>query len=137
MGWLVFALALGLLLYTWWRVRRGWIEPVRELEQVLQEIASERMPHTFLISGSQRLRGLGLTLEQIALRNQALRARVQQGEFGVQAIVGALADGLVVADREHRIRLTNKAFCEIFHPGSSVIGATLLETARDAAVHGC
>ena len=134
MGWLAFALGLALLLYTWWRVWRDWIQPARELERLLQEMVAERMPRTFLIGGSPQLRGLALALEQVALRDQTLRARVQEGEFGVQAIVGALADGMVVADREHRIRLTNRAFREVFQPSSPVIGATLLETARDAEV---
>ena len=76
-----------------------------------------RAPRTFLISGSPCLRGTALALEQLALREGALRARVQEGEFGVQAIVGALADGLVVADGERRIRLMNDAFRQMFGLG--------------------
>jgi two-component system, OmpR family, phosphate regulon sensor histidine kinase PhoR len=80
------------------------------------------------------VRGLALALEQLALREGALRARVQEGEFGVQAIVGALADGLVVADRERRIRLMNDAFRQMFGIDSRLTNGTLLETVRDAAV---
>ena len=61
-------------------------------------------------------------------------AREQEGEFGVQAIVGALADGLVVADRERRIRLMNDAFRQMFGIDSRLTNGTLLETVRDAAV---
>ena len=134
MGWFAFALALALLFYTWWRIWREWIQPARELEQLVQDLAGERTPRTFLIGGSQQLRGIALALEQVARRDQSLRAQVREGEFGVQAIVGALPDGLVVADRERRIRLTNKAFREVFQPRSPVIGITLLETVRDAEV---
>ncbi len=35
MGWLAFALALAVLAYGWWRVRRDWILPCRELEQMV------------------------------------------------------------------------------------------------------
>jgi PAS domain-containing protein len=52
----------------------------------------------------------------------------------VQAIVGALADGILVADGEGRIRLMNDAFRQMFALGPQVTDGTLLETMRDAAV---
>ena len=134
MGWLAFALAVAALLYTWWHAWHRWFAPSRELEQLVREVAAERAPRTFLIGGSPRMRSIALALEQLALREAALRARVQEGEFGVQAITGALADGLVVADRERRLRLTNKAFCEMFALPPEIGNVTLLESVRDAAV---
>jgi two-component system phosphate regulon sensor histidine kinase PhoR len=134
MGWIAFALALALLLYTWWWVWRGWIEPSRELEHLVRDLTADRFPKTFLIGGSERMRGLALALEQLALREGALRARVEEGEFGVQAIVGTLPDGLVVADNARRIRLMNQAFREAFQIDPRRTDGTLLETVRDAAV---
>lgn len=134
MGWLAFALALVALAGSWWWFWRGWIAPARELGQMVREINEERTPRTFLIGGSHGMRGIALALEQLALREGALRARVQKGEFGVQAIVGTLADGLIVADGQRRIRLMNEAFQKIFHLGPQAAGSTLLETVRDAAV---
>ncbi len=134
MGWLAFALALGLLVGLWWRVRRDWIVPARELERMVRELNEGQSPRTFLIGGSPTVRGTALALEQLALREGALRTRVQEGEFGVQAIVGALADGLVVADGERRIRLMNAAFRQMFGLGAETNDVTLLETVRDAAV---
>jgi len=134
MGWFAFALALVVLAYGWWRVWRGWIWPCRELEQIVGEMNAARTPRTFLIGGSARVRGLALALEQLALREGALRARVQEGEFGVQAIVGALADGLVVADGQRRIRLMNHAFRKMFGIDARLTDRTLLETVRDATV---
>ena len=134
MGWLAFALALALLFYTWWWVWRGWIEPSRELERLFREVTAERFPKTFLVDGSERMRGFALALEQLAQRESALRARVQEGEFGVQAIVGALADGLVVADGARRIRLMNRAFREAFQIDPRRTDGTLLEMVREAAV---
>ena len=71
----------------WWWVWHGWIQPGRELEQLVNEVAAERVPRTFIIGGSERMRGIALALEQLALRERLLRARVQESEFGVQAIV--------------------------------------------------
>jgi two-component system phosphate regulon sensor histidine kinase PhoR len=134
MGWFAFALALAVLAYGWWRVWRDWIAPGRELEQMVRELNEGRAPRTFLIEGTRRVRGIALALEQLALREGALRARVREGEFGVQAIVGALADGLVVADGQRRIRLMNDAFRQMFELSPQVTAGTLLETVRDAVV---
>jgi two-component system phosphate regulon sensor histidine kinase PhoR len=134
MDWLAFALALAALGYGSWRVRRDWILPCRELEQMVTVLTAKRMPRTFLIGGSARVRHIALALEHLALRESALRARVQEGEFGVQAIVGAMADGLVVADRQRRIRLMNRAFREAFAINPATREGTLLEMVRDAAV---
>lgn len=134
MGWFAFALALALLAYGWWRVWRDWIAPSRELEQMVRELNEGRAPRTFLIGGSRGARRIALALEQLALRESALRARVQEGEFGVQAIVGALADGLVVANGERRIRLMNDAFRQMFGIEKRGSNDTLLETVRDAGV---
>jgi two-component system phosphate regulon sensor histidine kinase PhoR len=134
MGWFAFALALAALLYFWWRVQRDWIAPSRELEQIVSDLNNERAPRTFLIGGSPGLRGIALALEQLALREGALRARVQENDFGVQAIVGALADGLVVADGERRIRLMNDAFREMFQISPQALDRSLLETVRNVGV---
>lgn len=134
MGWLLFALALALLVYVWWRVWRDWILPGRELERIVAALTAARMPRTFLVGGDTRLRSIALALEQLALREEALRARAEEGEFGVQAIVGALADGLIVADGQRRIRLMNRAFREAFGIDHPTTGSTLLEVVRDATV---
>lgn len=134
MGWFAFALALAALLYVWWRVRREWIAPCHDLEQIVRDLNEERAPRTFLIGGSAGMRGIALALERLALREGALRERVQENEFGVQAIVGALADGLVVADGQRRIRLMNDAFRQMFRISPQAIDGSLLETVRDVAV---
>jgi len=134
MGWLAFALALAALAYGWWWVRRNWILPGREVERMIRDLNEARQPRTFLIAGNSSLRGIALALEQLALREGALRARVEEGEFGVQTIVGALADGLVVADGRRQIRLMNNAFREMFGVRPQATAGTLLETVRDAAV---
>jgi two-component system, OmpR family, phosphate regulon sensor histidine kinase PhoR len=134
MGWFAFALAVAAFLFLWWHLWSQWIRPARDLKALIEEVSAEKIPRTFLLGGSVQLQAIALALEQLARREAELRTRVQAGEFGVQAIVGALADGLVVADRERRIRLTNRAFREIFRFGSEVLDLTLLESVRDAAV---
>ena len=78
--------------------------PARSWSRWSKRITHERMPRTFLIGGSARVRGIALAFENLALRQRELLARVEEGEFSVQTIVGALPDGLVVVDRERRVR---------------------------------
>lgn len=134
MGWFAFALAVAAALIIGWQLWEDWIQPTRELKSLMEEVTAEKMPRTFIIGGSLRLRAIALALEQLAHREAQLRTRVQAGEFGVQAIIGALADGLVVVDRERRLRLTNRAFREVFQLRGEIEGLTLLESVRDAAL---
>ena len=109
--------------------------PARELERMVRELNEGQSPRTFLIGGSPTVRGTALALEQLALREGELRTRAQEGEFGVQAIVEALADGLVVADGERRIRLDERCLPPtVSGSARKQPVATLLETVRDAAV---
>jgi two-component system, OmpR family, phosphate regulon sensor histidine kinase PhoR len=132
MGWFAFALVVVLSAYAFWRLWRDWIAPWRELEQIVEAIAHDRMPRTFLIGGSGRVRGIALALEKLALRQRELLARAEEGEFNLQTIIGALPDGLLVVDDERQIRLLNDAFRRFF--GVEREAASFLETVRDAAL---
>jgi two-component system, OmpR family, phosphate regulon sensor histidine kinase PhoR len=134
MGWFAFALLLAVSAYLGWRVWRDWVSPWRELEEVVAALTNKRMPRTFLISGSACARAIAIALEQLALRQEKLRSLVEEGEFGLQAIVGALPDGLLVADPQRRIRLMNRAFREAFGVEERTEESTVLEVVRDASV---
>ncbi|MGI8430931.1 MAG: ATP-binding protein [Chthoniobacterales bacterium] len=134
MGWAAFALAMALLLYGSWRAWHEWIGPTRHLDQLVRSLQENETPATFLIGERGRMRRIGLALEEIMLRQQELRAQVEEREFGVQAITGAMADGVVVVDGERRLRLTNKAFREMFGVTRLEDDDSLLGLVRDAAV---
>ncbi|MDP9253421.1 MAG: PAS domain-containing protein, partial [Verrucomicrobiota bacterium] len=134
MEWLAFALIGAFLLALSIVVWRQWIAPWRNAEELLETIANDHRPRTFLLGGNRRARRLGLTLEKLSNRQLELIERVHEGEFSVQAILGAMLDGLIVVDQQHRIRITNPAFGRLFEIDPVEIGATLLETVRDASV---
>jgi two-component system phosphate regulon sensor histidine kinase PhoR len=134
MGWIAFAAALALLLYGGWRVWHEWILPARQLDELVETLNEGKTPATFVVGQHGRMRRIGLALEQISLRQKELRARVEQSEFGAQAITGAMADGVVVSDGERRVRLMNRAFREMFGVDGLTNNSSLLEIVRDAAV---
>ena len=102
MVWLALALAAGILLVVAVYVWRRWIEPWREVEELVHDIAAGRAPRKFLMSANRRARGIGLALEPLASRQLELERNVQEGTLSVQAILGALPDGLVVVDDRRR-----------------------------------
>lgn len=128
------AFTVALLLYGTWRVWREWIAPTRHLDRLVEAVNANEQPATFLIGDRGRMRRIGLAMEEIALRQKSLSARAEEGEFGVQAITSAMAEGVVVADGQRRIRLMNPAFREMFGVNGLTNDATLLEAARDATV---
>lgn len=121
-GWLAFAF------------RRKWVQPWRQLEQLVDDVGNARVPPTFLVDGNSSAHRIGLALEDVFILQRALADRAEEGEFNVRTILGAMRDGLAVVDMEGRIRLMNAAVRRLFTIRGEGIGSTLLETMRDGAV---
>ncbi len=134
MGWVAFALTLALVVYGSWRVWRDWVLPSRQIEQAVAAIVAARSPASFVIGTGGPLRRAGFALETLATRQRETQARLQEGEFGVQAITGAMADGVVVVDGERRLRLMNRAFREMFDVAALRHAGSLLEIVHDATI---
>lgn len=71
-----------------------------------------------------------------ATRAEALERERNAGRFNLEAIISGMQEGLLVADRNHVVRLVNKAFQDMFGIPSNPEGRTVLETVRDAAIEG-
>ncbi len=123
-------LLLGLSLFVWHR----WIAPWRSAEELTHALATGGELRSFLLSGNQRVRRLGLALEKFAERHEKLSARVRETEFSMAAVLSAMPDGLVVVDRQRRLRVINAAFARLFETTQDNLGASLLELARDAVI---
>ncbi len=134
MGWLAFSLLLGLLLAIGFAVWHKWIAPWKDVEQLADDIVGSRPPRKFLISGNLHARRIGLALESLTDRRRELEQRVREGELSVQAVFGAMLDGLVVVDDLRRVRLMNREFRTVFGIEQSISGGTLLELIRHASV---
>ncbi len=122
------------LLVVWLRMRRRWIEPWRELEELVNAVVEQKAPRKFLMTGNPRANALGLALEKFAARQTELERVATQGNSSLQSILGALPDGLVLVDQQRRIQLMNSQFQQLFRLPEAVNGVGLLEIVRDAAV---
>jgi len=134
MVWFALVLAAAILFALAFHVWRRWIEPWREVEELVHDIAAGRAPRKFLMSANRRARGIGLALEPLAGRQVELERNVHEGTLSVQAILSALPDGLVVVDDRRRAQMMNAEFLRVFGVGDNATGVPLLELIRDATV---
>ncbi len=131
MFWFVLGVALGAACFFSFRIWRRWIEPWRELEELVSDVLAGRTPRKYLVSANTRARNVGLGVEQLADRLTSLDRAAHEGTISVQTILGALPDGLVVVDESGRIQLTNAQFRLLFGENA---GGTLLEATREVSL---
>jgi two-component system phosphate regulon sensor histidine kinase PhoR len=134
MGWLAFSALIALVFVIAIVFWRKWVVPWRDVEELTGAIAEHRAPRKFLISGNPHARRIGLALENLTDRRRELERKLREGELSVQAVFGAMLDGLVVVDDLRRVRLMNREFRRAFGIGEDVSGGTLLEVIRHASV---
>src|SRR5262245_47927841 len=134
MGWLgiflVVAVCGAISFFVW----RRWIAPWKEVEELSNAIVNRSPPRQFLISGNQQSRKIGFALEALVDRQRELEERFRESEFSVQAVFGAMLDGLVVVDDKRRVRIMNRAFRHAFGVEDAELGAPFLEMIRHASI---
>ena len=134
MGWIAFSVLLIAVAFAGVHVWRRWIAPWREVDELLGSIAGGRLPRKFLMTGNLRATDIGRSMEKIAMRLRDLEQRVHEGEFSVQAVFGAMLDGLVVVDAGRRVRMSNREFARIFGVNGSTPDAPLIELIGHATI---
>ena len=134
MGWVAFSLAVlvaSIVIFYLWR---RWIVPWRELEKLVAAITGPKPPRKFLMTGNPRAKALGLGLEQLVKRQFELERTAHQGTRSLEAILGALPDGLAVVDEQRRVQMMNAEFRRLFNVSETAAGILFFEATRDAAV---
>lgn len=134
MVWLAFCLLATVFLATGLVVWRKWIAPWKDVEELSRAIVEKRPPRKFLISANPESRKIGLALETLIDRQRELEERFREGESSVQAVFGAMLDGLVVVDDRRRVRMMNREFRRMFGLETAEPGEPLLEVIRHASV---
>jgi two-component system, OmpR family, phosphate regulon sensor histidine kinase PhoR len=135
MGWLAFCGLIAVVLAaTAFAVWRKWIAPWKDVEELADAVVEHRAPRKFLISGNPQARRIGLAFENLTDRRRELDERVRESDLSVQAVFGAMLDGLVVVDDLRRVRLMNREFRRVFGLDENVSSGTLLEVIHHASV---
>src|SRR5438876_1946739 len=128
----IVAATIALALIAW----RKWIEPWRQVEELVTEIGRGEQPRTFLIHGGAETQRIGLRLEKIFNDLQQLSKQLAKRESGMQTIFSAMQDALLVVDSNRRVILTNQTFRKLFALPEISMGTPLLEIVRDATLDG-
>ena len=127
---LIVAVCTAIAFFVW----RRWIAPWKEVEELSNAIVNKNPPRQFLISANPQSRSIGFALEKMVDQRRELEERFREGEFSVQAVFGAMLDGLVVVDDKRRVRMMNRAFRRAFGAEDGQLGAPLLEMIRHASI---
>src|SRR3569833_2565374 len=88
----VFCVASVLIFLSVWR---KWVAPWGQIQEIVEDIKKLQQPKTYLIQGSTEARRVAIALEDIFLQQLQLSRRIHEEEFSVEAILGAMAAGLV------------------------------------------
>jgi two-component system phosphate regulon sensor histidine kinase PhoR len=132
MFWFLLCAIVGSTIAFAYIAWRKWIAPWRQIEQLVQQIATGDRPRTFLVDGAAQPRHVGLALENIFGRQQHLDRRISEATSGTQTVLSAMQDGLLVVDSSRRVTLVNETFRQLFAPHEILPGAPLLDTVRNS-----
>src|SRR4029077_4458828 len=103
MSWILLFAVVGSTIAIVYLVRRKWILPWREMEQLVKQVGRGEQPRTFLIDGSGEARRVGVALEEILTRQRKLDRQIGERQSGQKAILSAMQDGLLVVDAQSRL----------------------------------
>ena len=134
MWWLIILITFVVIGGVTLAARRKWIVPWREIDQLVRQVGRGEQPRTFLVSGSNEARRVGVALEEILTRQRELDKQIAKRESGAQAIFSAMQDGLLVVDSDRRFVLANETFRDLFSLPDVSKGTPLLEVVRDSAL---
>lgn len=126
MGWVVsifFASILGMVL---WRYR-VFLGRWKRLESIVSDLAAGREPESFVFVDGGLFARLGRQLELLSDAQERLKRRRRREEMNLETILSSMEEGVLVADRQHVIRLANPAVIRLFGLEQDPVGRTLLQ----------
>jgi two-component system phosphate regulon sensor histidine kinase PhoR len=134
MFWFLLLVAIGSTVAVSYLVWRKWIAPWSRIGELVEGIAGEGTPRTFVIRGGSMPRRVAIAVEKIFDRQRQLAQQVSEGASGIETILGAMQDGLLVVDAARHVTLANNTFAELFDVREISLGAPLLDTVRDTTL---
>jgi two-component system phosphate regulon sensor histidine kinase PhoR len=118
------ALLVGVVLWRRMLILRG------EVRRLLTDgILSNDIP------GPRILREIHRDLRELAGRHREISRRIADEDFSLRAILSSMIEGVLIADRTFRIRLTNDRLSRMFSLPKPPIDRTVMEVFRNHLLH--
>ena len=127
-GWILVVLLLGVAVLGW--VWAMVYRPMLQLRRLIQDLAENQRPTGFVARGAWGLEEAIGNLERVAKRLEGISTKEESERFSLQAILGSLAEGVMVSDGEGKVTLANDAFLRIFDLEEIPQGRTVMEVVR-------
>jgi two-component system, OmpR family, phosphate regulon sensor histidine kinase PhoR len=130
-GWLVVLLllvsAFALLAIVLWRRLLVLRREVRNL------VSDGTLSHE--IPGPRVLREIHRDLKEMAKRQREIARQIADEDFSLRAILASLVEGVLIADGNMRIRLTNERLQQMFSLPKPSLDRTVMEVFRNHLLH--
>jgi len=126
--WLIVAVAAAALGYG---VIVYLIRPMREIRAAIAAMASESPLAQPRIFPASPFLAVSNDLRAVHERLERQRRQLEDEGFSLRAILGSMADGVMIVDRGFRIRLANDALYSMFDLKQSPINRMVIEVFRD------
>lgn len=104
-----------------------YLLPFYKLVRVIGRLAAGNYSPIMFLGGSRPLRRLASEINVIRERLIEQRKRLHDEGFSLQAILSSMAEGVMIADVQRRVRLVNAALIEMFQIKSSPINKSVME----------
>ncbi len=130
MSWFLGFLAVAIAA-AWWFSHRRFVRHWRHLEQWIDDLAAGRTPSGMVFLNGGRFAALTHPLEKLAAEQERLRGQSAREEFNLRTILASMAEGVMVVDAQHVLRLVNPSFTGLFEPKGDPLGQTVLQLLRE------
>jgi two-component system phosphate regulon sensor histidine kinase PhoR len=122
------------LLLLWAFIRRRYLLSLRQLNQIIRQLAADQRPRSYFIDGPDWVQQLSRQLEIVGTRLEVLERRQKEEDFNLNMLLANMVEGVMVVDQRHIIRLVNTELMNLFGLPQSPLGRTVLESLREARV---
>jgi len=113
-----------------WFIYFEVVLPFAHIRATLRALATRNFSTIILANQPRLFKGSAADIQKIAELLQQLDRQVSDEEFNLKAILSSMVEGVLIADRSHRIRLANDALTSLFSLARPPLSRTVIEVFR-------
>jgi two-component system phosphate regulon sensor histidine kinase PhoR len=129
----VILVEIAQLAVIWYYLRRREAA-LRQVGRLAHQLADGAKPASYYVDGPAVVAQLAQNMERLGIRLDALQRRQQEEDFNLNVLLANMAEGVMVVDRRHVVRLVNNELLNLFDLKTSPLNRTVLESLREARV---